>query len=534
MNKKLISIGVIGVFAAAIGFGFHKLSNEKTIKADLSSAIKYCSTGDYKNSILAYEKVLKIDKKNPDAYLGIIRTYTLKGDSAKAQETVNNALKVIPKNPKVLVASAFYSAENNKLDEAIVNYKKALEIDPANSSALSGLYSSYIKKGDKESADKLIADTSKNASALTPFVVNSLAKTKDWDKAFSLLSDTYKKDKDDIAIYDAISSFNNSDKTFISTLKKKMTDNQSNFMYKLLYINLCNNKDFVDEGLTIANSLENELKNSQAYKIALARLYDAKGDTDKAKKLYEDLEKTYPNDYRILHNFGWYYYNNKEYDKAVEYGLKSMASNPEYRDNYAYLIPYSLLKQKKYADEIPYLTTALNLDPTNAQTIYDIGYAYFKGKNYEKALAYFNQSLALQPENANYKYELSICYDKLGNHDKALELADELLTKFPTNDDYIFLKGTINVFMKNDDKALKLFESVSDGYKNSYEYLNNIACLKYCMSDNTDENKVSATGLLAQAKQLATDSQLNDVIQNIDKNISIINDNTDENLWYYY
>lgn len=535
MKKKLMFISLTAVLIVVIGTGFVKLYNTRKVKANLSSAIKSYISDDYENAILSYENVLKTDKKNTDAYKGLIKVYLSKGDKKKARETIGNALKVVPEEPKILVDSAFLYSQNNKLDEAIEIYKKALAINPNESAALSGLYSCYIEKGDKEAADKLINDTAKNSSIINDFVLNSLIETKNYDKFFSLISEDYKKDKDNIIIYDSISHFNQRDGNFVVKLKEFMKNNPNDTMYKMFYIICCDNEKLVDEGLNIAKNIENDFKDNKIYKIQLANFYQTKGDKDLAKKLFAELEKDYPDDFDVFHSLGWYYYGNEDYNKAVEYAKKSIILNPDYLDNYCYLMPASLYKLEKYNEALKYYMGVLNYYSMNANIYCKIGSCYDEMEEYKKAINYYNKSLILDSELDYSKLRLSVCYDKVGNREKAMELVNELISKYPEDSIYCFLKATLYVFGDNYSEALSLYQSTEKDYKDTYVYLNNIACVKYELSNKGENDKNEAIKTLNRAKQIAIEKKYESQLLKTQKNIDAINSNNEGyTLWYWY
>ncbi len=115
------------------------------------------------------------------------------------------------------------------------------------------------------------------------------------------------------------------------------------------------------------------------------------------------------------------YFNLKNFDKAIAYGLKQIdASQRLEKAELSKIIGESYFYQKKYKEAIPYL---LGFDPKLKKwysvDYYQIGYAYYSIKEYENAISYFNK--IIEDKNAvtqNAYYHLGESYLKL---DKKLE-----------------------------------------------------------------------------------------------------------------
>ena len=64
--------------------------------------IRYLSEGNYEEAIIAFTAAIKIDPKQPDAYVGLAEVYVAQSDTDKAVETLSQALKKVGENEQVL------------------------------------------------------------------------------------------------------------------------------------------------------------------------------------------------------------------------------------------------------------------------------------------------------------------------------------------------------------------------------------------------------------------------------------------------
>lgn len=566
MKKKLL-IPLILIFLVTMGVGFKKLYDDKQVKISLSSAQKYYSVGDYYNAILEYEKVITIDKKNTQGYMGLINTFMLQENDLSAKETIEKAINIKPKDPKLLIANGFYLLKDDKNTDAINFYKKALSIDPNNEQALSGLYYAYMANGDSDAAKELIDNAIKNPKNINSFVINALCETKDWYTAMNLLTEAYKKDNENVAIFDALSTFKNFSDEFTIKLKEQIENNNDTTMYKLFYLTLCSKENLVDNGLEIAKDIETTMKDNIQYKINLAKLYRLKGNVEDCNEIFSQLEKSNGDNFLVLHDIAWNYYDNKDYDKALEYAKKSLAYNPEYEDNYAYLIPSALSKLEKYSEAIPYLTKALSLNSSETQTMINISDTYselndkenalkfikkaellgsenvktlnqlaefyYNKEDYKRALDLYKKSYALDNKNYNALLKSSICYDKLGAKTQALEAADKLISDNPDNVRYKFLKGSILALGNRYNESLSIYTGIQSSYGDKFQFINNMALVKYNLNIITrDTVKSELSNAIAIAKNNNSEET---IIKDILRNIDALEPNVlDKTLWYWY
>ena len=109
-------------------------------------------------SIIAYDKAIKINPMNSDAWIEKGLAFRDLGKSNEAIAAFDNAIEINPQNFNAWFQKGFVLINSNKNDEALAAYEKSIEIDPKNSpawydkgNALSNLgkYDEAIKAYDK-------------------------------------------------------------------------------------------------------------------------------------------------------------------------------------------------------------------------------------------------------------------------------------------------------------------------------------------------------------------------------------------------
>lgn len=116
------------------------------------------------------------------------------------------------------------------------------------------------------------------------------------------------------------------------------------------------------------------------------------------------------------------YFNLKEFDKAIEVGLKQIdKSKPSEKAEVSKIIGESYFNLEQYEKSIPYLEGySAKFHKWSNTDYYQLGYAYYKTKNYEKAISQFNQ--IIEEKNAvtqNAYYHLGESYLKLDKKQEA-------------------------------------------------------------------------------------------------------------------
>ena len=88
MNKKIISAIIIGTMALATTSGCSEANTAISISDTLSAAERYLSEMKYEQAIIEFDKILSVEPKNVDAYLGKAVAYIALGDTDSAIKTL--------------------------------------------------------------------------------------------------------------------------------------------------------------------------------------------------------------------------------------------------------------------------------------------------------------------------------------------------------------------------------------------------------------------------------------------------------------
>ncbi len=115
----------------------------------------YTQTGDYEKAVMAYEKVLELNKEDINSFVRPIWIYLdYLNQPEKALKVAEAAVATFPQSAMSYNLLGWSQVGLKKYTDAETNLKKALEIDPNLAAAHYNLANMYKEMGDKDSALK--------------------------------------------------------------------------------------------------------------------------------------------------------------------------------------------------------------------------------------------------------------------------------------------------------------------------------------------------------------------------------------------
>ena len=323
-----------------------------------------------------------------------------------------------------------------------------------------------------------------------------------YDVAFSNLKDSWNKNKDEIKVFDIIEEMaNNNIKDTIDKITSLSQKNPEEKAYKV-WLAKCYSMDEskTGKGIDLLEELKDEELGDSVFKSISAKIEKNAGNTEESNNIIKSIrdkkEKTYV-DYNIE---GQYYFDNKEYDKALESCKQSIIKNREYSDNYGFLIPDIMIKKKQVEIAEPYLRTGLRKDPFNYKLILKVADYYDSTiKNIDTAYSYYNLATKINPKDDKIYYSMALA--NLNNH-KSEEAITQLKKAVELKGNEIIYHNTLSVIYFNNKKMDDSIKEARAAYaidKNNIMALNNAGC--YYIT-NTDEIERGINNLLGAYEKI--------------------------------
>ncbi len=324
--------------------------------------------------------------------------------------------------------------QQGKLDLAMQDFNKAIELDAANTYAYNSRGNAYLDQKDYKDA---IADYTQAIKLMPTYAY-----------AYDNRGDAYDDEGD---TDDAIADYT----------KAIELDAEASF-YNDRGIAYFHKKDY---NHAIADYTQ-AIKMNPKYAAAYDNRGDAnrdKGDTDQALADYSaaiGLDRT---NAAYYFDRGFVHDHRSEYDDAIEDYSEAIKLKPEIASYYDALGDMYYDK-KQYDRAITEYTNAISRDGQNALYYGDRGDAYRKQVEYDHAIADYTKAIEIDPKNAGYYDGRAAAYDKLGDYDSAIADYNKAIAINPQDDDATRnrdLDQTISQY----SKAITANQNDADAYK---------------------------------------------------------------------
>ena len=256
---------------------------------------------------------------------------------------------------------------------------------------------------------------------------------------------------------------------------------------------------------------------------------------DKAIEIFKKVVELYPNDNDNYYWLGRSYYQNEQYEEAINSLLKAIQLVPNSPEYWAMLgISYGINGQIEEA--IKSLLKAAELNPDDSSNWYNLGYAYINNEQYQESIEPLLKAAELNPDDSSNWYNLGYAYI---NNEQYQESIEPLLKATELNPDdreswcflgnsYLALKDNNNA-VYSFERAIEINPNYSDAWNNygvALQRLNRIdeAISAYSKALQIDPNNETAKNNLQILQSSNGGVSLNGVVSGISKGIDTLNE----------
>jgi tetratricopeptide (TPR) repeat protein len=437
LRRSPLKFVAIGVFILAIVLGYFVFSayiekRNKTIASKLFTIGRQkAQAKDFEEALAYYEKALRADPKNSEAYYRAGACYFLLKQYEKAIESYKRAIQIDSN-----FAGAYHNLGNvydelAQYEEAIMVYKQAIRIDPNDVASYKRLGFTYGSAGqyekERESYEKVIS-------------INPNYEFADTQNALGVA-------------YNRLGRYEEAAKALKQAVKVMPDEWDSYWWLALSYDKL---GDYVNAINAFEQCVRIKPDNTHAF-FLLGLAYNKIGLYEKSIETYRHIIKIEPNYAHAHHWLGVAFQNLRRYKEAVEAFRKSLTIDPNYVPTYIDLgFTYSALNS--YKDAIAAYKEAIKLDPNDALVYTELGDAYRKlGRNTE-AVEAFKNAIRIDPNNINAYSNLGFTYHALGLYEKAIEFCKKVIEIDPNNVDIFNSLGVACNDSEHYEEAIRAYK----------------------------------------------------------------------------
>lgn len=463
------------------------LSKNNLVNAQILKGRLLTEMGNYEKAQIEFENLLLRDSLNVDVYFHYSTIFEEEKKYKNAIEIYKKAISINPNESSLYYYLTTPLEELGMLEEAEENYLKAIELDPNNEDYYFGFanfYANYSKQYEKSKSQllKLLEINPKNIDAL-----NNLGAV--YRKYFN---DDKNGEKyylraieiDTTASYplnnlgDIYNNLGQFDKALLYLNRAIKTDSNFHMPYY--------NKAQSYIGLKLYKNAEKnllkviELKpNNEDYYADLGDLYDQYlNEPEMGISQYLKILEIDPKNERALNNIGvTYQYTIKDFEKAIEYYMQVIEINPK-NVNTIYNLANLNYDIGEYNKSIEFYNKLIEINPVDSDNYFEITSPLEELGLYEEAEKNYLKAIELEPKDNNYRdYLIKLYVDHLNNLDKAIDLINQGI-KVNSEWERYFNKYLAEIHFENlneDEQALKLINKAlkdvedSDYYASFYE-----------------------------------------------------------------
>ena len=393
----------------------------------------------------------------------------------KAIESLEQCLKIQPKNPTLFFELGKNYLSQKKYKEAYDNFEAATKIDPKNRWYWVGMYDVCYETRDYNQAIVIVEKLIEFKKEYKEDLVSLYMNTQQFDKALDLINELNQTvgrlEKRELYKADILrdAKYQGPEKNNLLEQIKNNPKEESNYI-ALIYLYSQSNQE--EKAQEIAKKLEAEIPTSDWAQVSMFKFHINNNDGEKAVKAMNAILNSSKIDRKIKHRvfneflifsktdpkydadldkaikyfaddkevkvakeIGKFYTNKKDWNKAIKYYEMHLKSSPDDYET-ALLLLQSYTENAQFDKLVKTADEWIQLFPSQPQFYYYIGLGYNQTKNFKKA----KDNLELGLDNVvddytleiNLNLQLSEAYNGLGdikNKELYFSKANELLKK---------------------------------------------------------------------------------------------------------
>ncbi|MEK7400073.1 MAG: tetratricopeptide repeat protein [Candidatus Poribacteria bacterium] len=362
-----------------------------------SGYLKIRKSQDKVGALADFKKAAELDPDhlNANRYLGILAFES--GNYKLASSAYARIVKLRPYDPELRYRLALSYSLSGEVSKAIDGYKATIMLNESHIKAHYDLANLYARLGrNREAIDETL-------------IVLTLSRTQNDPNVMLFLAQLY------IALGDYDKGIAIGDSVLRRNGTKKAISAEALYLLGISFKEK-GEKKFADENLQKSidiykNLLEEDATKNVRLNYDIAKVYDAKGEQNFAKKHLEKFIYLKSDDSEVSNAYNYLGYimveQNKNLDIAVTYIEKAIAMEPGngvFRDS----LGWAYFKLGKIDEAVVELEKAVELTPNDSDVHEHLGEVYLaKGREYtQKAIAEWAKAIELKPSKTALKQKL--------------------------------------------------------------------------------------------------------------------------------
>jgi len=433
------------------------------IEKHLLNATQALAKKDYLTAKDEYIRLLKLDKKNLEALKGVGLCCFNLHEYDDAMKFFKKALEVDEKDATALYYLASLSILAEKNADAILYGNKVIELRPDYFDAYKILFTLYLRLHMSDEIFELHKKLDANQVTITD------------DTIHLVMGTTYmlkKKYKEAIEFFKVAADF---------APKKEQIANNMGVCYMAL-------KEYASAINSFENSLKINPKNALTYSD-MGTAYQLKGDFLQALEAFNKAFELAPDNFLNLLNLANLSNILHRYDLAISAYEKMLTLNPALKEIQSSLIG-AYVKNNQPEKAINLIDSALKKTPRNVPLLFRKAKIYTDLGDFNGATKIYEQILSFKKNSPTIYHAFAVLYTKMNDYDKALQYLNKSLTLDDKNAHVHKDLGVIYLMRNQVEYAKDEFETAVQLGSTDNEILKECADFYYSISDFTKADEL--------------------------------------------
>lgn len=191
---------------------------------------------------------------------------------------------------------------------------------------------------------------------------------------------------------------------------------------------------------------------------------------DAAQALFLTAYQLQPSNTSALRELTALYFNNRQFQKAIELGQKCNCPEGER------IIGMSNYHLEDYGSAIKGLQKVLSKNPNDAEAAYTLGRSFLEIEDYRNAIPPYQKAVTLDPSRSAWMYELGLIYYTKNNYREAVKyfkMADD--AGYNKSNDFYENAGFAYLSIGDVETGLKYMTIILQRKPNNKELITNVA-----------------------------------------------------------
>lgn len=219
--------------------------------------------------------------------------------------------------------------------------------------------------------------------------------------------------------------------------------------------------------------------------LSLARALNKIDRKEEALSQYLTLFKI--DDYKLIVSveIGIIYYENRQYETAVEYFNEALDIQPNNSEALKYKA-FCYVNTGNFNEAISVMNTIYKKFPDDSLLNYNLGRAYRGREDYKSAIRYYSNSYKDKDYSVKSLYEMGLCYIKLANIESAIKTLEKAISyesyDKELNLSILYTLSECYDIVGNINKSMEILEGIiviDPNYKDANEKLNSYKDSRY-------------------------------------------------------